>query len=104
MVLGRRRHERAVFIPGLVGAIGFIVGALVLLPIGCTSANAPSAGLVEGPTRCATVLWFDYVGAPPYSPPLLPALIAGALAGIAGWFVARRSVKHTTRTGQTLHA
>lgn len=97
LVLGRRRHERAVFVPGLAGTIGFIGGTLPLLPLGCTaSGTGSSAGLlVEGPTRCATILWFDYVGASPYSPPFLPALIAGALVGIGFWVIARRLVTRT---------
>ena len=106
LVLGRRRHERAVFVPGLVAAIGFIGGTLLLLPLGCMgSGTGSSAGLlVEGPTRCTTLLWFDYVGASPYSPPFLPALITGALVGIASWLVARRLVMRSMRTHRALEA
>lgn len=106
LLLGRHRHQRAVFMPGLMGAIGFIVGTLLLLPIGCTAPSSGSTGerLIGGPTRCAAALGFDYVGASPYSPPLLPALIAGALTGIAGWFIARRSVRHGARTARTPNA
>lgn len=106
LVLGRRRHERAVFVPGLAAAIGFIIGTLALLPLGCTASGTGTiAGvLLEGPTRCASLLWFDYVGASPYSPPFLPALIAGALVGIVSWLVARRLVTRSARTGRALHA
>jgi hypothetical protein len=106
LVLGRRRHERTVFVPGLAGTIGLIAGSLLLLPLGCTSsATGSSAGiLAEGPTRCGTALWFDYVGASHYSPPFAPALIAGALLGIASWFVASRLIARRSRTERALES
>lgn len=106
LAFGHRRHERAVFVPGLAGTFGFIVGTLLFVPLGCTaSGSGSSAGrLIEGPTRCATALWFDYVGTSPYSPPFLPALTAGAVVGITTWLVARRLVTGGSRPDQVFEA
>lgn len=104
LVLGHRRHERAVFVPGIAVVVGFIVGALLLVPLGCTSSVTASASgpLATAPTRCATALWFDYVGTSPYSPPYLPALLSGAIAGVASWWVARRIVaRHRVRPSES---
>ena len=74
----------------IIGAVAsFIVAFILVAPLGCTSMTtsvAPSAGpgagsvTTVGPTTCGNLLGIRYSGGPNFSPPYLPALLAG-LAG-----------------------
>src|SRR4051794_33881727 len=67
------RDRRDVLWPSLAAVWAFIVGYLLVAPLGCTTSSIPSdhALLAEGYTRCNGV-FFDYAGGSSYNAPLLP--------------------------------
>jgi hypothetical protein len=96
LALIRDRARLDVLAPALVWPWFFTLGYLLVAPIGCTgSVSAPSgAKVVEGSTRC-NALFLTYAGGPHYEPPLLPAILTGAMlatgASLAiGWALRRR--------------
>lgn len=93
LVVGRARHERRVFQPAIAAAVAFIVIGFLLVPLGCTSSaigTTPGAAAAAGTTTCGNALGIEYAGPSPYTPPLLPALLAGATAAMLVWVMARR--------------
>jgi hypothetical protein len=92
MVVSPWRNRREVLWPTLVGVWVFLLGYLLVAPLGCTStAIAVTAGSPAAPshTTCANILGIDYSGTGTYEPTLLPALVFGAAAGAAGALVTR---------------
>ena len=99
----RSRHE--VLWPALVGVWVFVLGYLLVAPLGCTSmATAVTAGSSLGAshTLCTNILGIDYSGTGIYNPSLVPALLTGVAAGAAGAlatrFLLRRRRGATTST------
>ncbi len=85
-------HRRPTVVwPALVGVWSFVVGYLLVAPLGCTSTPVPAiAGSPPpvGHTTCSNLLGIDYSGTGNYNPSLLPAFAAGLLAAVIGVVVA----------------
>ena len=97
----RSRHE--VLWPTLVGVWVFVLGYLLIAPLGCTStATAVTAGspVSTSHTTCTNILGIDYSGTGTYEPTLLPALVFGAAAGAAGALATRFLLRR--RRGATI--
>lgn len=80
MALWPLRHRRVVFTSLFVAILAFVTSAVLVAPAGCTAAATTSG--TGGTTTCTNLLGIDYTGAVPYSPPLWPALVAGATAAV----------------------
>ncbi len=92
MVVSPWRSRREVLWPTLVGVWVFVLGYLLVAPLGCTStAAAVTAGspVATSHTTCTNILGIDYSGTGNYQPTLLPALVLGAAAGAAGALATR---------------
>jgi hypothetical protein len=105
MVVSPWRSRREVLWPALIGVWAFVLGYLLVAPLGCTSrtmavtAGSPAAA---SHTTCTNILGIDYSGTGIYNPSLVPALVAAAAAGAAGAlatrFLLRRRRGATTST------
>lgn len=92
MVVSPWRNRPQVLWPALVGVWAFVLGYLLVAPLGCTStAVAVTAGspVAVSHTMCTSILGIDYSGTGTYEPSLLPALVVAAAAGAAGVVAAR---------------
>ncbi|HEX9694043.1 MAG TPA: hypothetical protein VGA74_03435 [Actinomycetota bacterium] len=105
MVVSPWRSRREVLWPTLVGVWAFVLGYLLVAPLGCTStAIAVTAGspVATSRTTCTNILGIDYSGTGTFDPTLLPALVVAAAAGAAGAlatrFLLRRRRAATTST------
>ena len=97
LVVGRWRHRPAVVWPVLAGVWSFVLGYLLVAPLGCsTSAVLPGEA---GRTTCSNVLGIDYSGTGVYNPSLLPALMAGLAAAAIGVVVTRQITRRMRRSG-----
>lgn len=102
LALGRNRHRRTVFWPGVVGVLAFLVAAILLAPLWCVTTSPPVnafSPLVDR-TECANLVGIDYSGLGNYRPPYVPALVAGfgaafAAAALTWVLVARRHARGT---------
>ncbi|MBI2238166.1 MAG: hypothetical protein HYU54_06540 [Actinobacteria bacterium] len=97
LVVGRWRHRARVLWPALAGVWSFVLGYVLVAPLGCTSSAVPALPGSTGPpavghTTCANVLGIDYSGAGNYNPSLLPGFIAGLVAGAMGAVLARQVI------------
>jgi len=92
MVVSPWRSRPEVVWPALVGVWAFVLGYLLVAPLGC-SFTAVAAGAGSTPplshTTCTNILGIDYSGTGIYSPSLLPAVLAGVAAGCAGFLATR---------------
>jgi hypothetical protein len=105
IVVSPWRTRREVLWPALVGVWAFVLGYLLVAPLGCTSktmavtAGSPAAA---SHTTCTNILGIDYSGTGIYNPSLVPALVVAAAAGAAGAlatrFLLRRRRVSTTVT------
>jgi len=96
LLVGSRRRDRAVLWPVLIGVWSFVVGYVLVAPLGCTATGGGPAGVGEVAverTFCTNVLGIDYSGGGSYRPPLLPALLAGIGLGLVAALVARRYLR-----------
>lgn len=85
LAVGPRRHDPAVLWPVLSGVWAFLVGYVLVAPMGCTSFAGALVGggsQLVGHTVCTNVLGLDYSGGAAYRPPLLPALLVGMALGL----------------------
>jgi hypothetical protein len=76
-VLWPARSKPNVFWAALAGVNAFIVGYVLVAPLGCTGRELLGGG---GHTTCFNLVGIDYSGEIPYTPALWPALIAGLAA------------------------
>ncbi len=85
----RRRPE--VFWPALVAVWAFVLGYLLVGPLGCASSLSGTAGSppAVSHTTCTNLLGINYSGTGTYSPSLVPAFLAGAAAAVVGAVVTR---------------
>ena len=99
------RRRREVFWPSLGGLGAFILGYVLVAPLGCTTtAIETSAGVGPSHVTCTTLLGnllgLRYSRPAPYSPSLLPAIIValafGLVAGV-GLHLLLRSRSHRPR-------
>ncbi len=92
--LAPRRSERTILWPTLIGIWAFVLGFVLIGPIGCaaTGSGAPGRTVLES-TSCGNVLGLDYSGGAGYQPPLLPAVLAGIVLGVASAVLARRVLR-----------
>lgn len=93
-ILWPLRARRELFFPLLAGTLGFIIAAILVSPLGCTT----SVGFGEGPSRteCTNLLGIEYTGIGAYDPPRWPALVAGVgfgglVALVTRWALLRGS-------------
>ena len=96
LVVGRWRHRSAVVWPVLVGVWSFVLGYLLVAPLGCSTSEVRGDA---GRTTCSNVLGIDYSGTGVYNPSLLPALIAGLAAAAIGVVVTRQITRQMRRPG-----
>ncbi len=93
LAVGRWRDRPDVLWPTLVAVWAFVIGYVLVAPLGCTgtaTAAFDSGAVVQERTTCSNVLRIDYSGSGDYQPPHLPAVAVGlAAAGIAGVVVHR---------------
>ena len=95
-LVGPWRRNRAVLWPALVAVWAFVVGYVLVAPLGCTSSGGsmpalPGASfpLVVSHTVCTNILGIDYSGRGVYNPSLVPGLLAGLVAGVIGALLVR---------------
>jgi len=88
LVFGRWRHDDHVFMPGFAATIAFFVGFVLVAPRVCEKGLGPDAIWT-----CRHAFGITHHGAPES---LRPALLAGLVAAIGVWFVARRLTKGRT--------
>jgi hypothetical protein len=97
-IVSKRRHETGVVAAGVAAIVGFMVGYILVAPLGCTT-SANSVDPVEH-TVCTNIMGIDYSGAGGYQPNLFPGLIAGlivaVLFGLGARWLARRIASHRT--------
>jgi hypothetical protein len=98
MVVGPVRHRREVLWPALLAVWSFVVAYVLVAPLGCTSSSLPLVGTTDlaqqaGRTTCTNVLGIDYSGGSVYTPPLMPALVAGLSVAVIVALVARRALR-----------
>ena len=97
LVVGRWRHRPVVVWPVLVGVWSFVLGYVLVAPLGCsTSAALPGEA---ARTTCSNVLGIDYSGTAAYNPSLFPALMAGLAAAAIGVVMTRQITRRTRRPG-----
>jgi len=89
LVVGRWRHRPAVVWPVLVGVWSFVVGYVLVAPLGCSTTSATLPG-EAGRTTCSNVVGIDYSGTGVYNPSLYPALMAGLAVAAIGVVVTRQ--------------
>jgi hypothetical protein len=100
------RCRRDVLWPALVGVWSFATVYILLAPGTCTGTSLPlmrgisSAGQV-GRTMCTNVLGIDYSGGGLYSPPLMPAFVAGLVAAAVVGLALRRVLRPPGTTVRT---
>jgi hypothetical protein len=95
LAVGPRRRERAVVWPVLLGVWAFVLGYVLIAPLGCTTSGSAhvAAGSSLSHTSCTNLLGLNYSGEGVYNPPLLPAFLAGlALCAIVA-FVSRQALR-----------
>jgi hypothetical protein len=103
MVVSPWRTRREVLWSALVGVWVFVLGYLLVAPLGCTSrtmavtAGSPAAA---SHTTCTNILGIDYSGTGIYNPSLVPALVVAAAAGAAGALATRFLLRR--RRGATI--
>lgn len=82
------RSQRAVLWPAVTAVVSFVVGYVLVAPLGCSStsskavANHQSTTASAQSTTCNNVLGINYSGDGSYNPSLLPALLAGIAVSI----------------------
>lgn len=99
-VLEPYRGRRGVLAAGIASVFGFVVGYVLIAPIGCSGTTTPSTNgslPVEGETICRSVLGWNYSGDGANDPSLFPALIVGVLCAILVGFVAYRLATWSSR-------
>jgi hypothetical protein len=103
IVVSPWRSRREVLWPTLVGVWAFVLGYLLVAPLGCTSKTmAVMAGSPAAPshTTCTNILGIDYSGTGIYNPSLVPALVVAAAAGAVGALATRFLLRR--RRGATI--
>jgi NhaP-type Na+/H+ or K+/H+ antiporter len=96
-IVSQRRHETGVVAAGVAAIVGFMVGYILVAPLGCTT-GANSVDPVEH-TVCTNILGIDYSGTGGYQPNFLPGLIAGLVVAVlfglgARWLARRIAARH----------
>ena len=109
LLLAPVRTKPAIFRPVLLAVFAFIVGFVLVAPLGCTTqstglptvAPSPLGGAGSSPalgrTTCANLLGIDYSGSRTYNPALWPALLAGLGAGLLTGGGARRILSRRSK-------
>jgi hypothetical protein len=99
LFLASRRSERATLWPTLIGIWAFVLGFVLIAPLGCaTTSSAEPGQAVAATTSCGNVLGLDYSGGAGYTPPLLPAALVGIALGLAAALGARRLLRRGERS------
>lgn len=87
----RLRRAPLIFWPALIGVLSFILGFMLVTPLGCTTSARLMANdalqrdqAAEGHTECTNLIGIDYSGSGNYNPSQWPALLAAFAAAGAG--------------------
>ena len=97
-------------LPVVIALAGFLVGFLMVTPLGCTVSESAQVNSRDGVTTitsagtsCSNLLGIQYAGGHNYDPPQLPALGAGLLAALVSGSLAffylrsrQREIKSST--------
>ena len=92
MVVSPWRSRPQVLWPALAGVWAFVLGYVLVAPLGCTStAIAVTVGspVAMSHTTCTNILGIDYSGSGTYNPTLLPVMLAAFVTGVAGALATR---------------
>lgn len=82
IVLSPFRSKPRVFRTGLALFLGFGVGFILVSPLTCTQSfesSVPNGATRTSDVVCTSLIGITYSGPDPFTPPLSPALAAGAL-------------------------
>jgi len=97
-VLAPWRTRRGVLATGMSVILGFVVGYVLVAPLGCTATSIYGLGEADGTTICRNLLGIRYEGSGTYNPSLIPALFAGigvsAIAGVTTAWLHRKRPAH----------
>jgi len=85
------RHRRGVLLAATITPWAFVMGYVLVAPLGCTGTALP--GLGETTTTCTNVLGIDYSGGPGYRAPLMPGVAAGLGLATITLLVLRAAVR-----------
>jgi hypothetical protein len=97
-IVARRRHETGVVVATVASVIGFTLGYILVAPLGCNSGSSSAHPVAH--TVCTNILGIDYSGVNPYTPPLLPGLLADLATAVVFALVAHaiaRRIAHDRR-------
>jgi hypothetical protein len=88
------RTRPTIFRPALAGVLGFLIGLILVAPLGCTTSSTalPGSAVQTGSTTCTSILGPEYSGSATYDPSYVPALLAGLILGAVAWLVVRTIV------------
>jgi peptidoglycan/LPS O-acetylase OafA/YrhL len=88
-VLAPYRHRRRVFWPPVIAVPAFVLGFVLVAPLGCTATGTAPGEPAARHTVCSNAIGIDYSGPGSYNPSLMPALLAGMATALVGAVVAR---------------
>ncbi|MGB7861223.1 MAG: hypothetical protein WBM90_12050 [Acidimicrobiia bacterium] len=94
IVMSPFRAKPRIFRSGIALFLGFLFGAALVAPWGCTQSVSASSTMGEevvSPVVCTSPLGIEYSGADPFEPSPLPAILVGAGLGVMAftgtWFL-----------------
>lgn len=93
------RRRRDILWPSLASVWGLTLGYVLVAPLSCSSSAASNGTVLRSSlaTTCSG-LFFDYSGGGSYNPPLMPALLVGAVFAVAAGLVVKALLMRRART------
>ena len=108
IVLAPFKSRARVFRSGVALFAGFIVGFLLVTPLGCSqtaSGDVATGDQTLSPVVCSSIIGIDYSGPEPFEPSVIPALLVGGglavVAAGATWFATGRAQEREKRRIET---
>lgn len=97
IVLAPFRSRPRIYRTGIAVFMGFILGYLLVAPLGCsqsTESNLATGEQSVSPVVCSSIIGIEYSGPEPFDPSPVPALVTGGvlavIAGTATWIATGR--------------
>jgi hypothetical protein len=89
-VLSPWRHRRGVIWAGVGVVFGFVLGYVLVAPLGCHGSTflGVDGAIIRDTVRCTNLLGIRYEGTGNYNPSLLPALLAGISLAVVAFVTA----------------